>query len=140
MSNLEEIKHVGLIVSLSGNTAQVQIEQLSACAECHAQSACTMKDKADRLIEVQIPDNSYKHGDKVLLGGTYNLGLKAVLYAFVFPFIVIVAALFIGNRFFSEIQTAILALGVLAPYYGILYLLRNKLKKTFTFTVQSCKL
>ena len=134
--NLSEIKHTGLIVSLSGNTAQVQIEQLSACAECHAKSACTIRDKADKLIEVQPPDNSYAVGDKVLLYGAYSLGLKAVLYAFVFPFIVIVATLFIGSRFFTEIQIAVLALSTLVPYYGILYLLRKKFKRIFTFTIK----
>ena len=139
MSKLEhssEIEHTGLIVSLSGNIAQVQIEQQSACAECHAKAACAMNSKTDKWIDVQIPDASYKVGDKVLLYGAYSLGLKAVLYAFVLPFVVVVAALFIGKSFFTELQSALFALGALLPYYGVLYLLRDKFKKIFTFTIK----
>jgi len=36
---------------------------------------------------------------------------------------------------FSELFAGLFSIGILAPYYLVLYLLKNKLSKTFKFTI-----
>ena len=68
-----------------------------------------------------------------------SMGMKAVMVAFVIPFLVLLAALFITMRITdgNEPVSALIALVTLIPYYIIIYLIRNRLSKTFTFTLET---
>src|SRR5690606_14513931 len=54
------------------------------------------------------------------------------------PLVLIVAMVILSTYIWhlNEIQTALLAISILAPYYVLLYLLRNKMTKIFTFTIK----
>ncbi|MFA7227321.1 MAG: SoxR reducing system RseC family protein, partial [Dysgonamonadaceae bacterium] len=76
--------------------------------------------------------------DRVTIEGKASLGYKAVLWAYVIPLVLIVAMVILSTYIWhlNEIQTALLAISILAPYYVLLYLLRNKMTKIFTFTIK----
>ena len=71
--------------------------------------------------------------------GTTSMGMKAVLLAFVLPFVVLFAALFVTMRVTDgdEATSALVSLCTLIPYYIIIYLLRNKISRTFSFTLET---
>ena len=48
--------------------------QYSACAGCHAKSACTAADKKDKIIEVEDSSGNYQIGDAVVLTGQSSMG------------------------------------------------------------------
>jgi sigma-E factor negative regulatory protein RseC len=65
-----------------------------------------------------------------------SLGGKAVLLAYIIPFIIMMLSLIILTLLnFSELFAGLFSIGILAPYYLVLYLLKNKLSKTFKFTI-----
>ena len=66
-----------------------------------------------------------------------TLGLQAVLLAFVFPLIIVFAAIVTGTSMqWEETTSGLTGLLLLVPYYCILYFLRDKLKKRFIFTLK----
>ncbi len=131
------IEHDGIITGIENGRALVLIEQTSACAGCHAKSACTSADKADKIIEAIIPKNQQVSiGERVTIVGQRNLGLQAVFIAFVAPFSIILITLLILNQFVrNEAISGTIALSTLIPYFGIIALSKTKLARKFEFYV-----
>lgn len=133
----DTIHHTGIIERIEGNTCYVKIIQQSACAGCHAKSMCNASESKDRIIEVDKGDASYRIYEEVELSGETSLGYTAVWYAFVLPFLLLLATVIIfietnGN----EAVSALAGLAVLPIYYSVLYFFRDKLKKKFVFTMK----
>ena len=62
--------------------------------------------------------------------------MKAVAFAFGLPLLLLVAALITAMAVSgSEKAAAIASLGVLVPYYVVLFLLRDRIKKDFQFRI-----
>lgn len=132
------IEHNGVVKTLRQGYADILIVQNSACSGCHAKSACTASDSAEKIIEVPYFSNDLQVGQKVTVIGSKTMGWKAVGYAFVLPFLLLMGML-IGVTTWGgdELTAGLSALGILIPYYLILYLFRNKMKNRFTFTLKT---
>lgn len=136
----ENISHPGIVERIENNVVYVHITQYSACAGCHAKSACTAADKKDKIIEVEDSSGNYQIGDAVVLTGQSSMGMEAVVLAFVCPVIVVLIAVIIGSAMgWKETMAGLLGLCMLIPYYGILYVLREKLKRHFVFRLKKLK-
>ena len=95
---------------------------------------CGASEKAEKIIDAHIVDNTLKTGDQVTIIGQKSLGIQAILLAYVLPFVVIVAALFIVNIFTTnEVIMGTCALASLIPYFAVLRLMRNKIQAKFQF-------
>jgi sigma-E factor negative regulatory protein RseC len=91
-----------------------------------------------QIIEVLADEADVFHvNDPVTLSGQNSMGQQAVWLAFVIPLILVVAViLFTTFLQWEESISALTGLSLLFPYYIVLYLLRNTLKKTFVFTIK----
>lgn len=128
------IEHQGVIISKDDKIARVKIEQTSACASCHVKSVCGASDKSEKIIDANIMDDTLRVGDQVTIIGQKSLGFQAILLAYILPFIVIIATLFIANIFTTnEIIISTCALASLIPYFIVLRLMRNKIQAKFQF-------
>lgn len=69
------------------------------------------------------------------------MGMKAVLLAFVLPFVVLMTVLSVSLQLTQgdEPLSALFALTSLIPYYFIIYCFRKKISRTFTFVLESIK-
>ncbi len=135
MSN--NINHTGVIEKIEGNLIFVRITQQSACSGCHAKAMCAASESKDKIIEVPDYSGKFSVNENVIICGQSSLGLQAVLLAFIFPLILIVAIIATGNiLLWKETTSGICSLTLLAVYYCILYFLRDKLKKRFIFTLK----
>ncbi len=129
------IEHEGIVTKIEKDIAHVKIEQTSACAGCHAKSACSAFDKAEKIIDAGIPHGtSFYCGERVMIEGKRSIGLKAVLIAFVIPFMLILISLIISLHYTNnEGISALISIGILIPYFFTIFLLRDKLQKDFRF-------
>lgn len=133
----ESINHNGRIEKIEGDTVFVRIIQQSACSGCHAQGMCSASEQKVKIIEVNDNSGKYRVNEEVMLCGRSSLGLQAVLLAFVIPIILVVAAIVAGTYMqWDETTSGLTGLLLLVPYYCILYLLREKLKRKFIFTLK----
>ncbi|MCD4679299.1 MAG: SoxR reducing system RseC family protein [Bacteroidales bacterium] len=134
----DAITHPGIIHEVGSERIYVKILSQSACSACHAKGACSVSDLEEKLIDVKIPSGkSYNVGDMVTVGMEKSLGSKAVLLGYFIPFLillfVLITMLAISD---NELLSGMLAIGLLIPYYLILYLLKDKLQKTFEFRIK----
>lgn len=87
---------------------------------------------------MDIPDEpgKYEVGEEVQLHISQSAGTKAVFYAYVFPFLLVLTCLIIASEYYGELMAGLAAVGILIPYFIVLYLFRNKLKKTFRMRIE----
>lgn len=136
----DTIKHLGTVEHIEGSHIQVRIVQMSACSSCTAKAYCHSSESKEKLIDLYDADASQvKVGDEVMVYGTTSMGMRAVVLAFGVPFLILIIALFIAYSYTekNEILSGIIAIFSVIPYYIILYLCKDKLKRNFSFTLKS---
>jgi sigma-E factor negative regulatory protein RseC len=131
------IKHKAFVKEVNGRSLTAVIVNQSACASCHASSGCSMADMREKEVEIEHFTGLYSPGQEVSILLQESLGFKALLFGYLLPFLlmlVILIAMFsiTGN----ELAAGSLALGILVPYYIMLYFFRGRLKKIFKFELE----
>ena len=139
MSSVSEISHRGRIISVTPEVTTVQIVSESACAACHAKGMCSLGDAS--LKEIELPTrgwDNYQVGDEVSVVLRASMGHKAVWLAYVVPLLVLVAAL-LGTLSAggSELLAGLVAIGAVALYYGVIWLLRERLRNEYIFNIKA---
>lgn len=131
------ISHKGIISDIDRDTIRVSIIVESACASCHAKGMCTIADTAEKVIEVRNrKPGQFNIGDNVQVAMKKSLGLKAVFYGYLLPFLILLFSLLIVYESLGdEALAGGVALLILIPYYFGLYMLRDKLKARFEFDI-----
>ena len=117
------IKHLGIVENINGSRLKVKIVQSSACSACSVKGHCSASETKEKIIDVYNKNNvPCQVGERVMIVGTTSMGMKAVLLAFVLPFIVLLLALIISLKLTGgdEAVSALVSLGTfgpLLPYY-----------------------
>ena len=131
------LEYTGSIVELTQNNATVCIEQNAACISCQSKGACSSAESTSKLIEATFTNDIFEIGETVRIVGTKYFGLQAVYLAFIVPVVLMLLALITTHIFqTNDITMAITAIGILFPYYFILYLLNDRLKTQFRFYIE----
>ena len=134
------IKHLGIVENINGSRLKVKIVQSSACSACSVKGHCSASETKEKIIDDYNKNNvPCQVGERVMIVGTTSMGMKAVLLAFVLPFIVLLLALIISLKLTGgdEAVSALVSLGTLVPYYLIIYICRNRLSRSFMFILES---
>ena len=147
------IKHDGIIIALNEDgTALVRIVQTSACAACKAKAMCASAESVEKeMTVVLLGDEQWAVGDEVEVMVQQKMGWKAVVLAYLLPFFVMLAVMFIGNGLLAmgdgatgllgdeakrEAVLGTVALCAMAVYYLVLGMFKDKLQKEFSFTAR----
>ncbi len=135
---MESISHRGRVVAIAGERIDVEMIVESACASCRARKSCGMDERTEKIVSVYEPHpETYAVGDEVIVSISQVMGIKAVLFAYVYPFFLLLATLLILTHLgCSETVSGLSALGTLAIYYPLLYLLRGRLEKEIIFELK----
>ena len=141
---VNRIEHEGRVVEISDNSISVEIVNKSACAACHAKAVCAASDEAVKIVEVPLTISSlsedYEVGERVCVVLASSLGLKAVWLCYVLPLALLVAAVLCFSAFgCSEVRTGLFSLLTVAVYYFVIFTVRDKLSKIFTFSIEKLK-
>lgn len=134
----ETISHEGVITKITDEELEVKIVSLSACAACHAKSACTMSDQAEKLLTIPRPEGQEFHMfQKVNVIMSVGQGNRAAILAYLIPIVLLLAVLFICLGLgLNEGVSALISIVALVPYYIVLYLQRDQLKKRFEYRIE----
>lgn len=135
------IEHEGTIHNINGNRYTIRITQSSACSECHAKDVCMAADTKVKMVDVIDTTGEFEIHDRVLLTGKTSIGYKAILWAFLVPLTILIAVIIVATSIWDmdELQAAVLALVSLAPYYLLLYILKDRMRKKLAFTIKRIK-
>ena len=132
------IKHRGIVEKIDGSHIVVRIVQTSACSACSAKGLCNASESKEKQIDVYEVNPAYRIGEEVILCGTTSMGMKAVLLAFGIPVFLLLVALFVTMRVTDgdALLSAIVALVAVVLYYAVLYLMKDKMNRTFSFVIE----
>lgn len=126
----------GIIESINDHLITVRIDRGSACGHCSAQGLCNLAESTERIINVENSSQLFSVGEWVQVTMSRNMGNKAILLGYFIPFVLFLSTLLILSFFgFSDLLTGLVSLLILIPYFLILYIFRDKLRRTFSFSI-----
>lgn len=134
----QRIRHSGVVESIEEGCVHVRIVQTLSCAACKVAGYCNAAESKEKMIDVYCDAVAdYKVGQQVTVSTSGQVAVKALLWAFGVPFVLLLAMLILvllltGN----EGWAALSALAILVPYYAILWLLRDKMREQLAFTIE----
>ena len=129
------LRHEGIVSKVSKDSVTVSLKGNLHCEACNARSACGVSDSETKEIEIPFPAQSLELNENVEVFLKKELGLKAVFWAYVFPFILLFAVLLVASLAYPEWIAGLMAIGVLVPYYLLLYALKDSFKNAFKVSV-----
>ena len=143
------IKHDGIVIAVNGDgTVLVRIVQTSACAACKAKAMCASAESKEKEILALFVGEEAKRregerqdiklGDEVVVMVQQKMGWKAILLAYMLPFLVMMAVVAIGNGLLGIREEIIgtVALCAMGVYYIVLGFFKDKIQKDFSFTAR----
>lgn len=132
------ISHEGIVNRITEDELEIKILAQSACAACHAKSACGMGEQAEKILTVPRPkDKDFTLNQKVNVRMAIGQGNKAAVLAYLIPIVLLLAVLFVCLGLgMGEGLSALISIVSLIPYYIVLYLKRDKLKKRFEYSIE----
>jgi sigma-E factor negative regulatory protein RseC len=132
------IKHDGIVIAVNGDgTVLVRIVQTSACAACKAKAMCASAESKEKEI-LAIGDGLLTVGDEAEVIVQQKMGWKAILLAYMLPFIIMMTVVAIGNGQLGIREEVIgtAALCAMGVYYIVLGFFKDKIQKDFSFTAR----
>ena len=138
MNTQETVSHEGIVTKITDEELEIKILAQSACAACHAKSTCGMGEQAEKILTVPRPkDRNFEINQKVNVRMAIGQGNKAAILAYLIPIVLLLAVLFacLGLGM-NEGLAALISIVALVPYYIVLYLKRDQLKKRFEYTIE----
>ena len=129
--------HPGTVVSTAPGYVKVRILRLSGCASCAAHARCGLSEQKETVITVPSARwQEYREGDAVTVAVGARRGLQTVAIAYILPAVVLLAS-FIACHLLglSEPLSAVVSIGGVALYVGLLYLLRRRVNQKFEFQI-----
>lgn len=132
------ISHEGIVTKITDEELEIKILAQSVCAACHAKSACGMGEQAEKILTVPRPKSqNFSIMQKVNVRMSIRQGNKAAVLAYLIPILLLLAILFVCLGLgLNEGLAALISIVALIPYYIVLYLRRDKLKKQFEYTIE----
>ena len=135
---MKNIEHLAEVVSINGHIVEVKMVVSSACVSCQAKSACGASESVDKSVDVFVEDpNFFAIGDEVMVTITRAMGMKAVTYAYILPFVLLLSSLLLTLELsLSEAVAGVTSLGVVGLYYVGLYVVRDRLERDIVFNLR----
>ena len=131
------IQHDGTVTKVDGNSVLVSITSNSACSGCHAEGLCGISGKEEKIIDIRGRYN-VSPGDSVTVMMEQSTGYRAVVLGYLIPLVIVITGLIVCDLLsFNELTAGLVSISLLVPWYLILYLFRNKINRSFTFTLKT---
>ena len=130
--------HPGVVDSIEGDCVKVRIVQTSACAACKVAAHCNASESKEKLVDVFGCDTAkYATGQEVVVSASREVANRAILLGFGLPLLLLIGVLLMVLRWTGDEGMAALAsLGVLVPYYIVLWLLRDSIRQRVAFRIE----
>ena len=87
------ISHEGIVTKITDDELEIKILAQSACAACHAKSACGMGEQAEKILTVPRPKGQdFALNQKVNVKMAIGQGNKAAVLAYLIPILLLLGA------------------------------------------------
>jgi sigma-E factor negative regulatory protein RseC len=127
--------HPGVVSKINRGSVVVSLDKNIHCDSCKAKGACGVSDSATKEVEVRDFEGAFKLDDPVEVILAKHAGHRAVFWAYVFPFILMLLTLVTASLWLPEWAAGLLSLLVLIPYYLIIRGFGEYFRKTFDISI-----
>jgi len=131
--------HSGSVSKITSKSITVVLKDDINCESCQIKGTCGIANNESKIIEITNPFDSFSLHENVQVVLEKKMGLKAVFWAYLFPFLLLITTLLITSEFLIEWLAGLVSLMVLIPYYLTLYVLKNSMKEIFKISVLKMK-
>lgn len=135
-----KISHSGVIESVEDGCVHVRIVQTSACAACKVAGYCNAAESKEKIVDVSCDTahGSWAVGQPVVVSTSGGMAARALLWGFGLPFVVLVGVLVVVLQLTgNELHAALGGLLALVPYYLLLWLLRDRMRRQLSFSIEN---
>lgn len=129
------VKHTGIISKITDGSITVALDGNINCEACNAKTACGVSESNSKEIKIVNTDRSFQVNEGVNVIMQKELGLKAVFWAYIFPFILVFIVLIVASTFLKEWIAGLLSLFILIPYYLMLHFFNNSFESAFKISI-----
>ena len=133
--NKNFVQHNGVISKITDDRITVSLEGNINCEACNAKPSCGVSESNSKEFTIENTNRSFKLNEGVAIVLQKELGLKAVFWAYIFPFILVFAVLLIASNFLKEWIAGLLSLFVLIPYYIMLHFFNSSFERVFKISI-----
>ncbi|MGE5355420.1 MAG: SoxR reducing system RseC family protein [Deltaproteobacteria bacterium] len=134
---MSEINHKGVITRIENGIAEVLITDKINCEGCGAKSACISGNSNDKKFNINLEGKDYNPGDEVYFSLSQSSAINAVIWAYIFPFFVLVGSLLLFSLYFSEIKSALFSISLLAFYYVLIFINKRYFDRKFRLKIKN---
>lgn len=133
----QTVEHIATVIRADDDVVEAELTVQSACAACHARSVCGLGESKRKRVEIATPDAAaYVPDESVVVSIESNMGMTAVFWAYVMPFVVLLGALIVSSAAGAgDGVSALAALAATALYFVALYLCRARLERKIHFKI-----
>lgn len=118
---------VGYVTRVEPGSLHIAVERGEACESCRLKGSCLIDQTRMERMCVSMDSTGYRSGDRVEVRVSTRRGLRAVLFAYFVPFILILTSLIVFLSLgHSELVSGLFSLLLLVPYYIILHIFQGR--------------
>lgn len=127
--------HQGVVSEISGTTIKVTLDADVHCESCRAKALCGVAESGGKEVEIAMAGGPFQLHEPVEVMLRKDLGQQAVFWAYLLPFLLMLATLLTTSLFLEEWAAGAASLMILIPYYILVSRFGNYFKKTFRISV-----
>jgi sigma-E factor negative regulatory protein RseC len=127
--------HSGVVTRIANGSVFVALDPNLHCDSCRAKGVCGVSDAGSREVEITDPQGTFRLNEPVEVLLKKDLGNKALFWAYLFPFLLMMLTLFTASVWLPEWMAGLVSLFILIPYYGSMALLQKYFKRTFKISI-----
>ena len=136
MDSKSEVTHNGIVNEIKTNGIKVGIIVRSACGSCDIKSACSMSEQKEKILDIECDPRQFSLGQEVEVRLKTTQGFHALFLGYFLPFIVLLACILLTSALTkNELKIGLISIASIAVYYSMLFFLKNKIKKKFSYIV-----
>ena len=133
---MNQITHTGIISKKGLNNVFVDLVDGTECSSCSLKGACGVADVKEESLIIQNNDDIFQHGDIVKVQMSHQMAFSALFWAYIFPFIILLASVIVLSYFYSEGVAGLVSLSFVLIYYTIIYFNKNIFNKKFQLKIK----
>lgn len=132
-----DIVHQGTVMDIMGNMIVVTVTAESACGNCKVKNLCGLSDTSEKEVAVYDKNAAdFSIGETVVVGIGTAMGMKAVLWAYILPFFLMLGTIFATKHLgMTELFSGLITLAVAVVYFLFLTLFRKKMEREIVFKI-----
>lgn len=138
---IDSILHDGMVVRTdltNGKVIVKIIDDEADCGSCPAAVVCSIAgNKSKDLLEIPCDNpESFRAGEKVRVSGSEQMHRKAIILATVIPcaiMLIVMTTIYLLTS--SQLSAALGGLGSTAFFFILLYLMRDRVRHEFIFSI-----